>query len=228
MKSSKLRFYIVLAAVLVLFCVIALMLPFARTATFWLSFLAAVFAILIQLYAMPRAMKGDARSKYYGFPILRISFIYLLVQTALSLVFMALAGYIVWWIPTTVYIIIACVTLVGFVAADSVREEVQQQDEDIKNKVQLMRTLQSRANVLAAQHEAGEAGKALKNFAEDMRFSDPVSVDAIADAEAELIVAIDSLQQAVIDGSEADIVTLCRKATAALAERNRLCKLNKH
>ena len=228
MKGNKMRFYIVLAAVLVLFCVIALLVPFARGFVFWLSFAAAVFAILIQLYAMPRAMQGDARSKYYGFPILRISFIYLVVQLALSLVFMALGSFIPWWVPAMVYIVLACVALVGFVAADSVREEVQQQDEEIKNKVQLMRSLQSRANVLAAQFESGEAGKALKKFAEDMRYSDPVSVETIADAEAELIVAIDSLQQAVIDGSEADIVTLCRKATAALAERNRLCKLNKH
>ncbi len=47
------------------------------------------------------------------------------------------------------------------------------------------------------------------------------------DAETELAAFIDNLQQAVVDGSEEEILTLCRKAAAALAERNRLCKLNK-
>ena len=35
------------------------------------------------------------------------------------------------------------------------------------------------------------------------------------------------VQQAVVDGSEEDILILCRRTSAALAERNRLCKLNK-
>ena len=293
MNKNKIRFYIVVAAVLVAFCVVTLAVPYktteclhtethddtcgyveaveeilcdcpvaddgslehvedcgyapavegvacshtcteengciisAKKATFWVSFGFAVLAILVQLVAVPKAMEGDARSKFYGFPILRISFYYLVAQIILSLAFMFLSKWVPWWIPTVVFIVMLCAALVGFVTAETVRDEVVRQDVQIKKKVDVMRGLQSKASAMAAQCESEAAKKAVAAFAEELRFSDPVSSDAIADAEAELSACIDNLQQAIVDGNEEDILTMCRKSSAALAERNRLCKLNK-
>ena len=223
MSKNSVRFYISLAAVLVAFCVIALVVPFVRTAAFWVSFAFGVAAIGIQAYTMPRAMAGNTRSKFYGFPILRISFLYLAVQLGLSLLFMALAQ----WVPVVLYLLLLCAALIGFVGADSVREEVERQDVQAKRQVSVMRALQSKARAIAAQCEGDEARKAVTRLSEDLSYSDPVSSPAIADVETELAACIDNLQQAVVDGSEEEILALCRKAAAALAERNRLCKLNK-
>jgi hypothetical protein len=176
---------------------------------------------------MPKAMDGDARSKFYGFPILRISFYYLAAQIILSLVFMGLGSLVPTWIPAVIYVVMLCAAMVGFIATDSVRDEVVKQDVQIKKKVSVMRALQSKANTMASQCDSDAAKKAVSAFAEELRYSDPVSSDAIADAEAELSACIDNLQQAIIDGNEEDILTMCRKSSAALEERNRLCKLNK-
>ena len=106
MSKNSVRFYISLAAVLVAFCVIALVVPFARTAAFWVSFAFGVAAIGIQAYTMPRAMAGNTRSKFYGFPILRISFLHLAVQLGLSLLFMALAKWAPVWVPVVLYLLL--------------------------------------------------------------------------------------------------------------------------
>ena len=227
MNKNKIRFYIVVAAVLVAFCVIALAVPFAKNGVYWISFAFAVLAIGLQLYAMPKAMDGDAKSKFYGFPILRVSFYYLAAQIILSLVFMGLGKLVPAWIPAVIYVVMLCAAMIGFVATDSVRDEVVRQDVQIKKKVDVMRGLQSKASAMAAQCESEAAKKAVAAFTEELRFSDPVSGDAIADAEAELSACIDNLQQAIVDGNEEDILTMCRKSSTALAERNRLCKLNK-
>ena len=42
-----------------------------------------------------------------------------------------------------------------------------------------------------------------------------------------LSVAVDELQSAIVDGDSNATKQLCRKASGVLAERNRLCKLNK-
>lgn len=227
MNKNKTRFYIVLAAVLVAFCVIALVVPFVKNAAFWISFVFAVLAIGVQLYAMPKAMAGDAKSKFYGFPILRVSFIYLVAQIVLSLVFMALAKWVPAWIPVVLYVLMLCAALVGFIATDTVRDEVEKQDVQIKKQVSVMRALQSKVSAMAAQCDSDITKNAVSTFADELRFSDPVSSEAITDAETELSACIDNLQQSVVDGNEDDILTMCRKASAALAERNRLCKLNK-
>ena len=68
----------------------------------------------------------------------------------------------------------------------------------------------------------------IKALADEFRYSDPVSNDAIADAEADLSALVDELQIAVVDGDNGAVDKLCRKASAQLAERNRLCKLSKN
>ena len=68
---------------------------------------------------------------------------------------------------------------------------------------------------------------AIKALAEEFRYSDPVSNEAIADVEADLASAVDLLQAAYIDGDQEAMAQLCRKVSATLAERNRLCKLHK-
>ena len=226
MTKNRIRFYISLAAVLVAFCVIALVVPFVRTATFWLSLGFGVLAIGVQLYTMPRAMRGKLRSKFYGFPILRISFIYLAAQLVLSLLFMALAKWVPVWVPTVLYLVLLCAALIGFVGADSMRDEVVRQDDRTKQQVSVMRAFQSQVANLSINCD--ESCKAeLDKLAEDFRFSDPVSTEAIRDAEDELCRCIDELQRAVAENQSEDISRLCRKTSLVLAERNRLCKLNK-
>lgn len=226
MKKNQVRFYISLAAVLVAFCVIALVVPFVRSACFWLSFAFGVLAIGVQLYTMPRAMRGKLRSKFYGFPILRISFIYLAAQLVLSLLFMALAKWVPVWVPTVLYLVLLCAALIGFVGADSVRDEVERQDERTKQQVSVMRAFQSQVANLSINCD--ESCKAeLDKLADEFRYSDPVSSDAITDAEDELRCCIDELQRAVADNQCDEVSRLCRKTSLVLAERNRLCKLNK-
>ena len=66
-----------------------------------------------------------------------------------------------------------------------------------------------------------------KEMAEEFRYSDPVSSEALADIETELSACVDELQKAVVDGDSVSGRELCRKVSVTLTERNRLCKLNK-
>ena len=67
----------------------------------------------------------------------------------------------------------------------------------------------------------------LNKLAESFRFSDPVSSDALIDIEANLSALVDELQSAVLEKDTEAAKTLCAKVEATLADRNRLCKLNK-
>lgn len=228
MAKNKTRFFIVLAILFAVFTVIAIALPLAKTATFWLSYIFAVIALAVQIYAYPKAFAGESvKSKFYGFPIARITTVYLIAQLALSLIFMLAAKWVPAWIPVILFAVLLGAAAIGFITAEGMRDEVERQDVVHKADVGTMRALQSKARAIAAQCEGDEARKALARLSDDLSYSDPVSSPAIADAETELAACIDNLQQAVVDGSEEEILTLCRKAAAALAERNRLCKLNK-
>ena len=112
-------------------------------------------------------------------------------------------------------------------AAEAVVDQIQYQDNKIRESVSVMRGLQSKVGTLASRCENSAAANAVRNFADELRYSDPVSSAAIADAEAELSAAVDALQAAVVEGNADQILAACRQASAMLAERNRLCKLSK-
>ena len=90
-----------------------------------------------------------------------------------------------------------------------------------------MRALQSKAVFVASQCEDAETKKALDAFAEALRFSDPVSSDALVDIEENLTGLVEELGNAVLDKDFEGARTLCAKASTLLADRNRMCKLNK-
>ena len=137
---------------------------------------------------------------FYGFPIARIGFIYLVAQVALGGIFMALGHILPWWSATVLFAILLALAVIGLISAEAVVEQIQQQDDKLKKSVTVMRGLQSKVGSMAGQC-GEETAAAVKAFAEELRFSDPVSNDAIADAEAELSAAVDALQDAVIEGN---------------------------
>ena len=226
MKKDTIRAIVVAAITFIIYNLIAFVIPFAHTAAFWISygFTLVAFAVVCASIYIAFIKNPDAKSRFYGFPIARIGVLYGGAQLIVSLIVMALAQWTPWWIPVLVYAIGMGVAVIGLVAADAVVEEIQAQDVKLKKDVSLMRSLQSKVSQIASQ--ADDA--AIKALAEEFRYSDPVSNEAIADAEADLAAVVDQLQAAYVDGDSEAMAQLCRKAAALLAERNRICKLNKH
>ena len=226
MKLSKnaIRTLAVTAILLVVLCVIAFAVPFHRGGVFWVSFVFALVALCAQLYVLKSAFANgeDARSKFYGFPIAKIGFIYLVAQFVLSILFMALGKWIPTWVAAVLFVLLLAAAAIGFIAAEATRDEVERQDTVLKKDVATMRTLQGKANVLAAGGDP-----ALRKLADELRYSDPVSSDALTKIESELTTVIDQLAEAVNDGDGDSAQTLAAKASQILTERNRLCKLSK-
>lgn len=229
MKKDTIRWSIGLVVLLILYILIVFLVPFVHTATFWVSILFTLIAFGVVAASMYIAFikNPDAKSKFYGFPIAKIGAIYGAVQLITGLVFMALAAWVPVWVAILVYAIALGAALIGLISAEAVVEEIRVQDVKLKKDVALMRGLQSKVNQMAAQCDNPDAAVAVKQFAEEMRYSDPVSNEALSEIEADLSAAVDELQSSIVDGDSNATKQLCRKASAVLAERNRLCKLNK-
>lgn len=229
MKKDALRGIVIAAVLLLVYHLIVFVAPFYRGGVFWVGygFTLAAFAVAIASIYIAFVKNPDAKSRFYGFPIAKIGVIYWMGQLVLSILFALLGKVLPPWVAVIVFAVALAAALIGLVSAEVVVEEIRTQDTKLKKDVSAMRALQSRVNQLVGMSGDGEAGRLVKTFAEELRYSDPVSSEALADIETELTALTDALQQAVVDGDEAAAITLCRKASVTLAERNRLCKLNK-
>ena len=226
MKKDTLRATIVAVIAFVIYNLIAFVIPFAHTAAFWISygFTLAAFAVVAASIYIAFIKQPDAKSRFYGFPVARIGVIYGAAQLVVSLVVMALALWMPWWIPVVVYAVGLGVAVIGLVSAEAVAEEIKTQDVKLKKETSLMKGLQSKLEQMAAKTDDA----AIKALAEEFRYSDPVSNTAIADAEAELAAAVNELQAAFAGADKDAVAQLCNKTSALLSERNRLCKQNKN
>lgn len=227
MKKDTIRFGLLAAILLVLYLLVAFLIPFAKTPVFWLSFgyTLAAFAVAGAAFWIAFFRHPGAKSRFYGFPIAKIGAAYWLTQLIASLVAMALGSWIPVWLVVLVYTVLLGAAAIGLIAADAVTDEIHAQDAKLRQNVTVMRTLQSQVSQLNCTDP--EAAAAVKKFAEELRYSDPVSSPALAEAERDLSAAVANLQSAVLDNDSAAVKQLCRTASLLLTERNRLCKLNK-
>ena len=225
MKKDNIRGIIALAVVLVLYLLVAFMLPFAHTATFWVSFGFTLIAFGVAAVSVRIAFgeKKDARSRFYGCPIAKIGVVYGAVQLVAGLVSMALASYISERVVILIYAVGLGAAVLGLIATEAAVSEIHAQDAKLKKNVSLMRSLQSKVNRLAVQSE----DPGIKALADEFRYSDPVSSEALAEIEQEMATIVDGLEAAVTDGHMEAARQMCRKASEMLAERNHLCKLHK-
>ena len=229
MTKNASRGLIILAIVLAVFSLIAFAVPFAHTAVFWIAYGFGVLAILFQLYIFKTSFagNGDAKSRFYGFPIARLGIYYLVAQLILSVIEMALASLIPTWPAIIINVLALAFALIGCITAETMRDEIVQQDNKLKKNVSTMRELQSLAASMMSQCGDEEMKNAVKKIADELRFSDPVSSDATARLEAEMRSQLADIQQAVVEGDAEGAKALCGKMLGNLAERNRICSVNK-
>ena len=227
MKKHYGREIALLALMLAVYHACAFLIPFAHTPVFWVAYGFGLAALVIQPPAFLAAFGGGRQNRLYGFPIARVSAIYLLIQLVVGFAAMAAGP----WLPLggvlLAEFLLLAAALVGMIVAGMMRSEIHRQDAGLKSSVDAMRTLQSKVGSLLAQTGDSPVRAELQRLADALRYSDPVSSEATRASEADLMEYVNEMEKALIDGDVQAAGALCDRASALLVERNRLCKLNK-
>lgn len=229
MTKNGIRGYITLVIVFVVYSVIAFVVPFDMTTLFWIAYIFGTIAIVYQIYVFKNSFaKGnDTKSKFYGYPIAKIGVLYLIVQLGLSFVEMILANILSIRIAIIINIIVFAVAVLGCIATDTVRDEIVRQEFQLKKDVSNIRVLQSLSSSLIGQCSDYTLKIDLQKLADEFKYSDPVSSDYTKEIENVLSIQMEELQNLIIVGDYENSKALCAKLVNGLAERNRICALNK-
>ena len=229
-RYGKLLPAIVIAAVV--FRIVIFAAPVPKTAVLWISDAFALFSLASLLIVDKLAFRkaDSAKSRFYGLPVLRLGVRYveaiLLCAVAFILLSCVIRPFPV-WLPVVVYVVLTGAAAVGLIAADGARESVEEQESKTAADTAFLRDLRTGITPLAAQTADAGLSRALGELAEQLRYSDPVSSPAAADLEAQMADEAARLRAAVKAEDWETALRLCRSLSAALAERNAVCKANK-
>ena len=229
MKKNTARGMTVILMALAVFSVMAFVIPFAHTPAFWIAYGFGVAAILFQIYifTLSFAGNGDARSRFYGFPIARVGICYLIAQLIVSVIEMALAKVIPTAVPLVVNVLLLALAVVGCITVDAMRDEIIRQDGQLKKDVSNMRELQSLSAALVGQCGDEALKPTLQKIADEFRYSDPVTSEKTREIEEDMKSQLGDIQQALVEGDSDGARSLCGKLMGSLKERNRVCSVSK-
>ena len=130
MNNKKLG-YGILAALFVLFHVIAFAIPVNRSSAFWVAYVFTVVSFAVQIIIWNNAFPKDGKDVFLGIPIVRIGVYYLLIQCIAFLIFMFIPSAPV-WIPIIVCTAVCCVVCVILLSTNVARNEVTRVGSKVK------------------------------------------------------------------------------------------------
>lgn len=220
---------IILVVIAAVFSVIAFAVPFPKGGVFWTAYIAEIVALALQIPIFKMAFDGadTPKSKFLGFPVFRVGYIYLSVQTVLSLALFAL-GFtpMPTWVAVVLCVIVLGAALVSSIAAKIARKQVTLTEQKQTSATAYMTSLRTRSAQLVNKAGDTKLKTALERLAENIQYSDPVSSPATADSEAALDAAFKQLETAV-STNNTNAEELCRRVQIALDDRNAACKAGK-
>lgn len=221
MKNKNLG-YVVLGILLVLVSIIAFVIPTEKTGTFWIAYVFTAIAILAQTVIWKNALgKEDTlKSKFLGLPIVHVGIVYLVVQIVAFAVFTAVPALPIW------SAIVACAVILGFsvifmIAGEAGHGEIERVEAKVQKKVFFIKELQADVELLINRETNTEIRDALQQLAEKIRFSDPMSNDALAEVEEAITAKIAELKSA------SDKIAVIQELNSLLMKRNKKAKILK-
>lgn len=166
-KHAWLIWGIALVAVLVL----AFVIPFAKTAAYWLGLAATLVMFGVCAAAFVRAFRKDDKleSKLLGWPIFKVGYTALAAQILVGFALMGLAALCPVWVAILVEVAVFALTGISLTVKDAAREVVTQSEATVTDNTKAWKALRAKAGVLAASTGSAE----LKKMAEEMRYADP-------------------------------------------------------
>ena len=197
------------------------------TDSFWVGYSFIVVMFIGQLICAYISFNTNNASKvFYNIPLSKLSFIWL----AISII----AGAICMGVLTVnvVISVILCVSILALsiysiLVAKTVIDYVEEYDNKIKTQTFFIKSLTIDAETLMERAKDDAVKAECRKVAEALRYSDPMSNEALASAESAITLKFASLQSAVQLNDKEKAIPTAQELVVLINDRNRKCKLLK-
>ena len=232
MKKIFKSYFVIWAILLVVFNLIAFLSPGwaayeKYSGSFWVGYVFVMLSFAGQLACAYKAFDADnAKKLFYGLPLFRISYTGLILSFIFGGLSMILSP-IPYWIGAIVAVAVLALTAIAVVKANLAAELVMEVEEKVKAKTIFIKSLTADADSLQAHAKSDEAKAACKKVYEAVRYSDPMSHEALGAVENEISVKFSEFSKAIISNETEAVAALADEMIVLIGNRNTKCKVLK-
>ena len=193
---------------------------------FWAGYIFITIAFIGQLVCAYIALKTDDKTKlFYNIPIIRISYTGLILTVVFGALCMAIPN-LPNWVGIIVCVLVLAFTAIAVIKAKAASDVVENIDKKVKAQTMFVKSLTVDAESLLVRAKNGEAKAACSKVFEAVRYSDPISNDALAGIESQITLKFNEFSNAVTSNADT-ISTLADELVILIGDRNKKCKLLK-
>lgn len=202
---------------------------FEHTEVFWISWIFVLLGfVAMAIVGVFLGKEGlMLRDWIFGFPMIRCTTIYIVVEFILSVVFMIFEYDVSWQVAFIIQFILLGLYLGLVASCFAAKRTIDTVKTNIKDKTTFIRMLRVDAEMLVEKCSDAETKAVCQKLSEDIRFSDPMSNEALFELEKEIALAVSNCGDAITAGDFETAKMYCSKATTLLIERNKKCKVLK-
>lgn len=197
-----------------------------HTSSFWVSwsFMTIAFLSIIGITLVFGKKIFSLKDWLFAYPFVRYSAIYITCEFIVSTCFIVAEKKISWQWPTATQLIVLIVYAIVFISCLVSKETIQKVDAKVNEKTRFVRLLKIDADMLVEKCNDPALNKKCLDFAEAVRYSDPMSSDALFELEKDIALTVSECDRAITQ-NEYDLASeLCDKAMLLLSERNKKTK----
>lgn len=197
------------------------------TPSFWIGYLCITVSFFGQLVCAYFALKAEESGKaFYRISLVVTSYTGLLLSFVFGGLCM-LVSTLPFWAGIVLCAIVLAFNAVSIMKASISSTIVEHADEKEKAQVFFLKSLTSEAETLLSKAKSEAVKKECKRVYETVRYSDPVSCEALSAAEGEIVVKFSMFTKAVNENNVADVKEISDELVILLEDRNKKCRLLK-
>ena len=231
MKNNKAKntvaFGLIYVILLGVFNLLVFTISKSRNDVFWLSYGFMTLAFVVQIVSMFMSFKSaDVETKFFGIPLASFSVFYLCAELVIGALFMIfqMASFtlalVIQVLILAVFLIIAIISLLS-------RDTVQQISDNVKEHVSNLKSVLVDIEMLMDGCTDPELKADLRKLSETVKYSDPISNEAVADVEQRIMRKISELRINIDDNQIADAKQSCADLERLYVERNKKLAISK-
>lgn len=199
----------------------------AYDARFWVAWAFVIVAFAGNLACAYQAFKAENLQKmFYNIPLINISYTGLILMLVFGAGLMLIPDCPA-WIAAVVCLLVLVFTAIAVIKATAAAEAVAGVDQKIKVQTFFVKSLTVDAEGLLTRAKTDAAKEACTKVFEAVRYSDPMSNDALAGVESQITLKFNEFSNAVTGGDAENITDLADELVALIGDRNKKCKLLK-
>ena len=234
MVKGKYKYYIAIWALIVVsFNIIVFIIPRniggvdRYTGSFWVGYAFIMLMLVAQLGVGWMVFKEENLTKvFYKISLLSISFSSMIIMGIVGMICMAIPVIPV-WLGVIACLLVFVFSGVSFVSAQAAVSAVEEIDKKVKVKTFFIKSLTVDVEMLKEKATLSDIKNEIGRLYDVVRYSDPMSDDALTGIETQITLKMSDLSEAVGKSDLDAVKKISKDVTLLVTERNKKCKLLK-